>query len=531
MDLIWVVLVGVVIVVGLALALMYLASRRKDMDGPLLDNVDTGLTGGRGCCRSTVQCQRGAGEDVPVTNNQGVFSFCVVNDDKFTKYYFEPKDERVFTTPVWYVIDKSKFKLKRLNELDMLRYVNQHMSPAPCPKVYDESGDVEFDESIFNAIRSHVWYEPGKIQLKKLVMERVKGVTFQQYLVDRGLELNEDRRQIVKNCVPKGVMVMLYRKWWELALRFIDYDIVPDDCDNMANVMVVEGAGNTADGDVKLVALDCSFWLIVVDRPTHVLNEDLLYYYFWGVYRRHRRKSLDIIIALKMHDDWKDILRESLEGLVPESTYRRLLDDYFSKSHEDVRLKQQVLMQLCDENSMRSVGSYELFDLYVSDEAGYNRMVTEASGVMKDIPVDLPNTFDVKELHKAWDVVYGSGLSEAGRAWVFLHAKQYAGNLPDRLLGNVRYLIEGLEMTNEPLTLYPIGKSKCMYVRKCGDGVDVGKSAITTTRYLPLVKANEGCTVRSTWLGDTEVDAKYFYDGFFPVDVEARDTTYVVLEP
>lgn len=509
MDVIVIVLIGVFVVVALALIgwaiyrrLRQLTVTYKPMYG--------------GYSRRTL-----GGEATQVTNNQGVNSYCIVDDDKFTKYYFEVDDPRLYNTPIWYVVDKSKFRLKRLNELDMLKYVSEHISPNPCPKVYPKSGNVTFDEKIFNSIRSHGWYSPSQVQMKKLVMERVKGVTFQQYLIDRGLKVNVEKRTIDGNDVPKATMVELYRQWWELLLRFFDEDIVPDDLDNMSNIIVV----NTSDG-FKLVALDCSFWLIVIDRPTHVLNEDLLYRYFWGLYWRHRRKTLDIIYALKAHPDWEEILRESLEGLVPKGMYQRLRDDFIGKDHEYVRMKQQVLTQLCDESSMRSVGSFKLFDLYVSDEKEYNKLVTEANEVLKSLPEDISETFDVAPMHKSWDYIYDSALNEAGKAWVFLHAKQYSGNTPDKILCNVRYLIECIEMTNEQLTLYPIGMSKCMYTKKANEG-----KPITTTKYLPLIKANEGCTVKSTFIGDTEVDSKYFYDGFFVVDVDVKDTVYVVLEP
>ena len=505
MDDIVVVLIGVVIVVGLTL-IGWVVYRRLHQQPTVTYKPLLG------------------GDATQVTNNQGVNSYCIVDDDKFTKYYFKVDDPRLYNTPIWYVVDKSKFRLKRLNELDMLRYVNEHITPSPCPKVYPESGNVEFDEKIFNSIRSHGWYEPEKVQMKKLVMERVKGVTFQQYLIDRGLKVNVEKRTIDGNDVPKETMVAMYRKWWELLLRFFDEDIVPDDLDNMSNVIVVEDS--KADDGFKLVALDCSFWLIAIDRPVHVLNEDLLYHYFWGLYWRHRRKTLDIIYALKAHSDWESILKDSLDGLVPTSMYQRLRDDFIGKDHEYVRMKQQVLMQLCDESSMRSVGSFKLFDLYVSDEKEYNKLVTEANEVLKSLPEDISETFDVAPMHKSWDYIYDSALNEAGKAWVFLHAKQYSGNTPDKILCNVRYLIECIEMVNDPLTLYPIGKSKCMYTRKANDN-----KPITTTKYLPLIKSNEGCTVKSTFIGDTEVDSKYFYDGFFVVDVEVKDTIYVVLEP
>lgn len=497
MNVLYIVLIVIFIVASLFILLLWLRRRQ----------TQTTLSGG-------------GIESTTVTNNQGVNSYCTVDGDKFIKYYFEFNDERLYTTPIWYVVDKSKFTCKRLNELDMLVYVSKCISPNPCPKVYvEESCNIDFDENIFNAIRSHVWYDKDSVQIKRLVTDYIKGVTLQQYLINNGLKVNSEKRTIEGNDVPKNIMVTAYRTWFELVLRFIDEDIIPDDLDNMSNLIVRDS------NEFSLVALDCSFWLIVCDRPTHVLNEDLLYNYFWNLYWRHRRKSLDIIFALKAHKHWREILKESLDGLIPRSMYERILEDFVSKPHEYVRMKQQILMQLCGDNSMRSVDTYDLFNLFVSDKQKYDEVISLANDIVEQLPYNITETFDIKQLHASWDFVYNKHLTSAEQAAVFLQAKQYSGNLPDKMLSNVRYLIESIEMTNDTLTLYPLNESVCFFTAK-----NNGNKPITTSKYLPLIKSNNGCTVTSTYIGDTEICDKYFYDGFFVTQVNPKETLYVVLD-
>lgn len=478
------------------------------------------LLGSNRNCISSDRNLFGAGIETVITNNQGVNSYCTVDENKFIKYYFELNNEKLYNTPLWIVIDKSKMKCKRMNELDMLTYVNEHISPSPCPKVYtEESHDIEFDENIFNSIRSHIWYEPSKIQLKRLVIEYIHGSTLQQYLIDNGLIVNTEKRTIEANNVPKQIMIEVYRTWFELLLNFFDENIIPDDLDNMSNILI------PANGKFQMIAIDCSIWLLMRERHVHVLNEDLLYNFIWFIFWRHRRNSLDIIIALQLHNDWDEILKEALKDLIPENMYERLRNDFFAKDRDYVKMKQQITMFLCGDNSKSSVDSYELFDMYVSDNQKYVSMTNHANEIIKELPFDISSTVDGKVLHQCWEFVYSKCLPLAEQSYIFLHAKQYCSNTPDKIIDNVRYLIESVESSNETLTLYPIGDSKCFFTTKNNNS-----RSIRTNRYFPLVKSNNGCSVKSKYFGGSEIDERFFYDGFFTTDVELRDIIYVVLE-
>lgn len=474
------------------------------------------------------------GAPTVLSTNTGVSSYCFVDGNVFTKYYIELNDDRIYSRKMHVVINGITLTLSPHRELDIHRYVNKTISPPPLPKLLSGCEDIPFDENIYNNIRMAKYHDKNRIQLKKLVMEKVDGITVQQYFINNGLVLAENKREIVSNNVPTRLFINVYRSYFQLLMKFFRHNIIPKDSDNLNNIFVHNKSTNEK---AIVVPIDAALYTTIDRRNGKITDSDLLCYYFFNMFYCNRRDSLDFVVMMQRHNDCEYIFRQSLYKVVNNNVINMLWNKYVHPPQSVVRTKLTVLQYLTGENSVRSFDVRDLFKMYMCDRKKYEQLKEKCDKLMKGLNVEWNSCYDTMTLKRIWNYVYSLKLTNAEQSYMFMHTPGGKGMTMERLHEMVKEVIEIDSKTNVSLKLIQSSIAPYLYVshnKGKGNVKNVmnnkGKKVIETTKYFKLEKGNEGIGTRTKYVGLCENDDKYFFDALIPASVETMEMMYVVFD-
>lgn len=458
--------------------------------------------------------------------NDRLNSYVEINDNKFTKYYFEPANTSFFNNKSYIIINQSILECEQMTELNITKYISQKL-PNLIPALYEnESYDIPFDVNIFTKIYNHIHFQSSDVQLKKIVSEYANSITLYKYLVRNGLIVDEHLR-IVSNDVTVEAMITIYKHIFTYMLNLIDNDIIPYDLCKPTNIMLP----NDINSDYKIV--DVGAYLHITNRDNTITNNDIFIHTLYDSAHSSYNYAYNLFQILTSHKEAKYITTMALQNLVSQETIDYIITNLINDDRllfsETLQLKQ---MLLGDENRFSTSITNILNSLVVSPKnisIMHNNMLT----IFHEDNIVLETLYSATQIRKIYDIIYNKYQIDAPtQEYVRLYLNR--GSI-QRILIQVKYVMENTKNTQNtfyvnikcPILGYTdVETLKSLYP-------DIKENEIqtkTTEKYILLIQDNMNCSVQRKFIGQTQQDTKYPFDGYLCVDYKIIPTTYFVFD-
>ena len=457
----------------------------------------------------------------PVNKTDGVCSFCEIDKDnnKFIKYYFEPKDDWSYNHKRTSLIANHVIKSHFMREYDMAQYMLNNVPEAKCPKLFkSECENIEFNNEIFNKIRRSKYCVPKDIIMKKIVMEYIPYMTLKQYLLTHGIEYSQDNKFVANN-MNKDVLIKLYSSLFKTLFMLFNYNIIPFDFENASNVMVEEKEDTF---DIRLI--DCTVYNIIDIADRGKCTNDDLFLFFIG--NTLTRKSTLEFIPLFTHKDKYEIANITLKPYIKQNTINKLcqtlLDDNKLKHHA---IRENLIKCMIDGGMFRFTNMRNLVNMYASDKDGFENMTQRinklcnengyTSDVLKSLVLNA-----IYEQEKIFNFMNEHNLSAIEKEYILSVIMNVdVKNFYEQLMNEITYCSH----ENEIKTLYYTTNNPVIAYDK---NINGDMLSVTTKKYLKLSKYGNEVSARTEYIGVfrpcTQLSA------FIPVECEIVDTMYAI---
>ena len=467
------------------------------------------------------------GELRPITEGRNSYCLHDTTNNVLIKYYVEYRNNLIERSKIRLVVRGRVIDTHRYHELDVLIKLRNELGDVYVPMVDQvRSRDVDrtsnpnrYDE-IFGLIdRGRKLYSNDDSILKMITMEFIEGISLKSYLVKHGLTF--DGKSIEKNDVRTDVMIVVFKKLFELIMHYVRMNVLPHDLDNITNVMVTSDSEMTTSIECRVI--DCAAYATIDDR-NGLTDDDLFISYLYYALPIGIR-SLNMFSVLHSHVDKVEITRKSLSELVSDETIEYIITHFVNINTTLTMKRINLINSLIGDNNMQVSSLRHIIGMIMLNHNKLNNLKSSVSQTCFDIDVNSLKYDDRSNMRIAFEKMYKANLNVEQWELIMMLIRKIT---PEEVINDVKRIVENDQSTNPTLTLYYAPNSVIGYTDQRNVKTNDVQS-ITTNRYIKLSPEYAECSPSRTYVGTSQWNSLYHFDARFCASADVHSTEYLIV--